>query len=250
MPDQPLPRPSRAIFESEPTPVPEQVKGENALWYGRFTAWLLMPMPRSVLKTINDDRRREFDANQDKQRKQLARAKGRKKVELDRVLQIAYQPTIRWPGSWQEMVARFKWAERAEAFDKQETRRKAEAFALARDIQRLRELLASEDLYEKARELAQLGINSGTFVDKEGNEHSTQTDAKLYIAAATMFKEGKAQARAALEMLDKRQSIDFNSMSNETLIAVLREMILKRVAANNASAMPLPPPESKPDGEV
>lgn len=84
----------------------EQMPGEG-LWYGRFKAWLHQKKPRSVLALANHDREQ----------------KGRKRS--DHAAQ-----------NWRSAAEKYRWLERAAAWDKAEQERLDRELAEQREQER------------------------------------------------------------------------------------------------------------------
>jgi hypothetical protein len=170
---------------SEGTPW-ERLPGESSLWYARFRKWLAQKSPRSLLASYNEE----------------VAEKGGK----ERALSI--------PHSWDVAKEKYHWAERAAAWDTAEQERLDRELMEKREQQRARELRAAEKLYDKADDL--MSLSHLKEVEKEETEAGEMTvvrlpDHKAFKTAADLYAEARTNARAALEMTDKR--IDIRKLS-------------------------------------
>lgn len=158
----------------------DQLPGENGYWYSCFTEWLYSAKPRSFLAIYNARKAR----------------KGAK-------------PTKTLPNSWNEAKDKFRWQERGNAFDAAEAERVKKEYAERIELQRQRELRASDLLYAKAEALVELP-HLREKMEMEGVEVVLIPDHFAFKTARELFAESKAQARGALDMTEKKQSLELD----------------------------------------
>jgi hypothetical protein len=190
-----------------------------------------MPFPRSQLAVYNAEQKTHFEAEQAKKvtsKPDRRRVKGKGKSKTAPSTPAVFERALMTPGNWRESRRIYQWDERAFSWDQAEVVRKANDFAHWRAMQRDRELAAAGALYDKGHELLELEMKD--YVDNLGNPAITPP-AKYYETAAKLMDEGQNQARAALEMADRRTANEFNfaGMTDDELISFillqLREII-------------------------
>lgn len=91
----------------------DQIPGESPLWFGRFERYRLM-WPHSVVEVYRD----EWRAERRKAREERAREDkgGKEGVDPD----LENETPKEAPGKWYEMASRYRWEERAAAWDAQQ----------------------------------------------------------------------------------------------------------------------------------
>lgn len=87
----------------------DQQPGESALWFGRFERYRLM-WPHSVVEVYRDEWRAERRKAREVEREEKGGKEGVDSTLEDETPKEA-------PGKWYEMSSRFRWEERAAAWD-------------------------------------------------------------------------------------------------------------------------------------
>jgi hypothetical protein len=192
-------RGSERLPADEERPLWEQLPGENATWYARFKGWLSQDKPRSMLAAYNGERARKGTS------KALCLAR-----------------------NWQVAKDKYRWAERAAAWNIAEQERLDQEYEELRKFQVQRELARAAKLYDKGDELMELPVTKQVDEGEDGTV-IVMPDHKAFKTAADLYAEARVNARTALGM-DKKKDDDKPAQQNLylALIQHIRQRPIER----------------------
>jgi len=184
-----------------------KMNGEPNIWYERFSIFRRMGHTRSIIGALN---------------KELA-TKGEEK-----------QGSI--PGAWSKASKRWKWKERAEAWDDHQRAVDEARWLKRRDELKQKEWELSEKLIDKAQQMLQFPLAATTREDKTVDGKVTSTTVVkptrwTMADAARILKTASELARMSADMPTNRSEVIPADPSKSKDVIRLTDEQLERIAA-------------------
>jgi hypothetical protein len=203
----------------------DRLPEENMRWFLRFKAFLNMPTrSRSVLAVYRKERE-QAEAEQPAGARKGEKGRDKKEPRT-------------FPRTWAEAKEKYRWQDRADAWELEEQRRLDLELAEQRKAELAEETRIAAELREKARAMLTLPIiNEVVKRDREGNEIEflLVPEFRAFKTASDMFGQAKGHALRGLGLPDRITEsrltgkdggpVDVNNVSEPTDEDLLTEIL-------------------------
>ena len=200
----------------------DRLDGESGLWFARFDAYRLLGSRRTLLRAVRAERAQEKDGVR----------------------------TRSVPGAWGRAAQRWRWEERAQAWDEEVRRRDEERWELRRRRLREREWKSAQDLVGRAKQMLAWPLARQEKKDEDGRQTTVVMPARWTMRdAASFFETGSKLARLAADMatskekhevggsIEIKRPFDLEKLSDDELAALLANL---RAVADGAGGAGVP----------